>query len=168
MAIKTKTTLTFGFKESANEIWLAGLGALNFVGAEGTRLFQELVEKGRGVEEEHEDGWLSGITERATELKEDAKNALSMVTTPIEDGLSATMQRLGMPSREEIAKLTHRVEELTRSVQQAKARVKVETEDETEEEVKPKAKANPKAKAKPKVAVRTKGKKVEVTAETTV
>jgi poly(hydroxyalkanoate) granule-associated protein len=145
-----------GFKESANEIWLAGLGALNFVGAEGTRLFQELVEKGRGFEEEHEGGRLSRITERATELKEDAKNVLSKVTTPIEDGLSATMQRLGMPSREEITKLTHRVEELTRIVNQAKAPGKVETEDEVKA-----------TKPKTKTAARTRGKKVEATAETT-
>jgi poly(hydroxyalkanoate) granule-associated protein len=154
MATKKKTT-TIGFKESANEIWLAGLGAFNFVGAEGSRLFQELVEKGREFEEEHEGGRLSRITERAMGLKEDAKNVLSKVASPIEDGLSATMQRLGMPTRTEIVKLTHRVEELTKIVQQAKAAGKAKTE------------ARPKAEAKPKPAARAKAKKTKVTADTT-
>jgi len=143
MATKKKQTATVGFKESANEIWLAGLGAFNFVGEEGSRMFQELVEKGREFQEEHEDGRISRFTERAMGLKEDAKNVLSKVTTPIEDGLSATMQRLGMPTRTEIVKLTHRVEELTRIVQQAK-------KTKAEAPAAPKAAARPKPKAKPR------------------
>jgi poly(hydroxyalkanoate) granule-associated protein len=151
MATKKKENTGAGFKESANEIWLAGLGAFNFVGEEGSRLFQELVEKGREFEDEHEGGRLSRFTERAMGLKEDARNALNKVTSPIEDGLSATMQRLGMPTRTEIVKLTHRVEELTRIVQQAK-KVKAESP------AKPKAAARPKPKAKPRA---------KATAETT-
>jgi poly(hydroxyalkanoate) granule-associated protein len=147
MATKRKNTPTVGFKESANEIWLAGLGAFNFVGEEGSRLFQELVEKGREFQEEHEDGRISRFTERAMGLKEDAKNVLSKVTAPIEDGLSATMQRLGMPTRTEIVKLTHRVEELTRIVQQAK---KTRAEAPARVKAEPAAKPRPKAKAKPR------------------
>jgi poly(hydroxyalkanoate) granule-associated protein len=145
MATKKKNTSTAGFKESASEIWLAGLGAFNFVGEEGSRLFQELVEKGREFEEEHEGGRLSRFTERAMGLKEDARNVLSKVTTPIEDGLSATMQRLGMPTRTEILKLTHRVEELTRIVQQTR---KVKDESPVRAVAKPKAKATARPKAK--------------------
>jgi len=133
MATKKKHNPSIGFKESANEIWLAGLGAFNFVGEEGSRLFQELV-----------------FTERAMGLKEDAKNVLSKVTTPIEEGLSSTMQRLGMPTRTEIVKLTHRVEELTRIVQQAK---KPKAESPVRTKAEPVARPKPKAKAKPKAKV---------------
>jgi poly(hydroxyalkanoate) granule-associated protein len=148
----TKKNITnAGFKESANEIWLAGLGAFNFVGAEGSRLFQELVEKGREFEEEHEGGRLSRITERASGLREDARNVLSKVTTPIEDSFAATMQRLGMPSRTEIVKLTHRVEELTRIVQQAK-KVKEESPARPRTAAKPKPRAAAKPKPRTKVA----------------
>lgn len=143
MATKKKHEPTVGFRESANEIWLAGLGAFNFVGEEGSRLFQELVEKGREFQEEHEDGRVSRFTERAMGLKEDARNVLSKVTTPIEEGLASTMQRLGVPTRTEIVKLTHRVEELTRIVQQAK-------KTRTESPAQPRAAARPKAKAKPR------------------
>lgn len=150
MATKKKHNPSIGFKESANEIWLAGLGAFNFVGEEGSRLFQELVEKGREFQEEHEDGPISRFTERAMGLKEDAKNVLSKVTTPIEEGLSSTMQRLGMPTRTEIVRLTHRVEELTRIVQQAK-KAKAELPARPTARPKPKPKAKAKAAAQPRV-----------------
>ena len=37
-------------KESAHEIWLAGLGAFALAGEEGGRLFKSLVKKGEGLE----------------------------------------------------------------------------------------------------------------------
>jgi poly(hydroxyalkanoate) granule-associated protein len=154
MATKKKNNPPSGIKESATEIWLAGLGAFNIMGEEGSRLFQELVEKGRDFQEEHEGGTLSKLTERAMGLKEDAKSVLSKVTTPLEDGLSATMQRLGMPTRTEIIKLTHRVEELTRIVQQAKT-ARAESAARARTAPKPKAVAA-RPKAKTKVATRAK------------
>jgi len=119
MTTKKKDTPT-GFKESANEIWLAGLGAFNIVGTEGRKLFKELVEKGRAYEDEHEGGPIAKLTERAKDMKDGAKDILDKVTTPIEEGISSTMQRLGMPTHTEIARLTARVEELTRLVHQSR------------------------------------------------
>jgi len=148
MATKKKELAASGLKESATEIWLAGLGAFTIVGEEGSRLFQELVEKGREFQDEHEGGALTKLTERANTLKEGAKDVLSKVTTPLEDGLSATMQRLGMPTRTEIVRLTHRVEELTRIVQQAK---KAKAELPARPTARPKAKAKAKAAAQPRV-----------------
>jgi poly(hydroxyalkanoate) granule-associated protein len=120
MATKKKVLINTGLKESAYEVWLAGLGAFNMAGEEGGKLFKQLVEKGREQEESNK-VMLSGLTERAQGLREDAKSALSKVTSPIEEGLATAMQRLGVPTRAEIVKLTHRVEELTKLVQQARA-----------------------------------------------
>jgi len=152
MAIRKKDTTPFGsFKESAGEIWLAGLGAFASAGEEGARFFQGLVEKGREFEVEHEGGRLARVTERAGELKEDARNVLSRVTTPLEDGVSATLERLGIPSRAEIVKLTQRVEELTRIVQQGKAA----------------GKAGFEAGPRPRPAARSRARKAKGTAEPT-
>jgi len=152
MAIGKKDTTPFGsFKESAGEIWLAGLGAFASAGEEGARFFQGLVEKGREFEVEHEGGRLARVTERAGELKEDARNVLSRVTTPLEDGVSATLERLGIPSRAEIVKLTQRVEELTRIVQQGKAA----------------GKAGFEAGPRPRPAARSRARKAKGTAEPT-
>ena len=120
MATRKKAPANTGLKESARDIWLAGLGAFNLAGEEGSKLFKQLVEKGTEQEEANKE-WMADMTEKVQGLKGDAKNALSKVTSPIEDGLASAMQRLGVPTRAEIIKLTHRVEELTKIVTQTKA-----------------------------------------------
>ena len=120
MATRKKTPANTGLKDSAYEIWLAGLGAFNMAGEEGSKLFKQLVEKGTEQEEANKE-WMAEMTEKVQGLKGDAKNALGKVTSPIEDGLASAMQRLGVPTRAEIIKLTHRVEELTKIVTQSKA-----------------------------------------------
>ena len=79
-----------------------------------------LVEKGSEQEEVNKE-WINNLMERAQVLTGDAKSVLNKVTSPIEDGLAAAMQRLGVPTRSEIIKLTHRVEELTKLVAQSRA-----------------------------------------------
>jgi hypothetical protein len=60
-----------------------------------------------------------------------------------------------MPSRAEIIKLTHRVEELTKIVQQAKVAGKARNESTADTAAKPKAATRTKAKAKAKAATET-------------
>jgi len=146
MATRKKAAPKPGFNESAKDLWLAGVGAVNIVGEEGSRVFSELVEKGKEWQEANEGGRISRITERAQGFKEDARGVLSKVITPIEDGLSATMARLGVPTRAEIVQLTHRVEELTRIVQQTRNAAKARATA----PAKPKAKAKPAPKPKPR------------------
>ena len=54
MATKKKTnkksSRTAEVRESAQKIWLAGLGALSVAETEGTKLFKDLVKKGEGFE----------------------------------------------------------------------------------------------------------------------
>ncbi len=119
MSTKKKTETNVGLKDTAYEIWLAGLGAFNLAGEEGGRLFKQLVDKGKEQEETNQIR-IDGLTERARGLRDDAADMLGKVTSPIEEGLAAAMQRLGVPTRSEIVKLTHRVEELTKLVHQAK------------------------------------------------
>jgi len=160
MATRKKAAARPGFNESAKELWLAGVGAVNIVGEEGSRVFNELVEKGKEWQEANEGGRMAKITERAQGFKDDARGVLSKVITPLEDGLSATMQRLGVPTRAEIVQLTHRVEELTKIVQQTRNAAKA----------KPAAQPRPKAapKAAPKPAPRAKAGKPKPKAETAV
>jgi len=139
MATRKKDTTPPGLKGKARNIWLAGLGALNLAGEEGGKLFQQLVERGLDQEKANAE-MLGSAKERAQGLKENAREALGKIAAPIEDGLSSAMQRLGVPSRAEILKLTQRVEELTRQVAKAKAA----------SEAKPRAKAEAPAPAKPR------------------
>jgi len=122
MAIKKKTELMPGLKDSAYHIWLAGLGAYSVAGEEGTRLFKQLVDKGAELDEANKERILE-LAERAKSLKGDAKSAWAQVTSPIEGGLAMAMQRLGVPTRDEIINLTQRVEELTKLVAKTKTKV---------------------------------------------
>ena len=110
-------------KESAREIWLAGLGAFSVAGEEGGKVFQQLVKKGTSVEKQNT-ARLAELGERAAELKEDAKGALKTISAPIEAGVASAMQKLGVPTRTEIMNLTKRVEELTKAVAKAKGEAK--------------------------------------------
>jgi polyhydroxyalkanoate synthesis regulator phasin len=50
MARTTRSTTALTVKDNAQHIWLAGLGALATAGEEGSRVFEELVEKGAKLE----------------------------------------------------------------------------------------------------------------------
>ena len=118
---KTKTLPML--KESAHEIWLAGLGAFALAGDEGSRLFKQLVKKGEGMEHLNK-ARINRLTSRAADLRGEARSAVSRVTIPIEAGMTNAMHRLGVPTRKEIATLTKRVEELTRVVAKSKTRAR--------------------------------------------
>ncbi len=110
-------------KESAHEIWLAGLGAFALAGEEGGKLFGQLVKKGEGLEKSNK-ARIHDLVSRAGDLQGDAKNAVARITTPIEAGMTNAMHRLGVPTRKEIATLTKRVEELTRVVSKSKGKAR--------------------------------------------
>jgi poly(hydroxyalkanoate) granule-associated protein len=117
---KKKEDLIPGLKDSAHNIWLAGLGAYSVAGEEGTRLFKQLVDKGGELDAANKER-MTQLAQSARDLKGDAKDALAKITSPVEAGLAMAMQRLGVPSREEIVNLTQRVEELSRIVARSKA-----------------------------------------------
>lgn len=120
MAKKTTTDMK-DLKETANKVWLAGLGALASVGEEGGKLFNTLVDKGSGVESRGRKEFAkakSVIEEVADQAKNEAQNAWSRLETVLDDKVTASLHRVGVPSREEIKNLSARVAELTRKVEQ--------------------------------------------------
>ncbi|MDH3744661.1 MAG: phasin family protein [Acidobacteriota bacterium] len=111
--------------ESANKIWLAGLGAFAVAEEEGSKVFKTLVKKGEGFERrskkqlEKVQGDVEGQVETAREKAEGAWNKLGK---SFDEKVSDALGRLGVPSRMEIQKLTKRVEQLTRKVDGLKTR----------------------------------------------
>jgi poly(hydroxyalkanoate) granule-associated protein len=102
-------------KESAHRIWLAGLGALAMAEEEGTKVFGRLVDRGRDVEKR-------GKVE-VDKVKSKAESAWGEVGSKVDEAVTAALHRLGVPTRDEIRRLTQRVEELTAKVEQLKPRV---------------------------------------------
>lgn len=115
MARKT-TKRVVAVKETAQDIYLAGLGAVAMAGEEGNRLFDDLVKKGRALEKTGR-ARVEQALERARGLRTDARKAVAKAAGPLDDGMTSAMHKLGVPTRREIQALTRRVEELTRVVE---------------------------------------------------
>ena len=127
--VKQKTPeLPKELKESVNKVWLAGLGALAMAEEEGSKLFKNLVKKGEEYEVKgkaeigKEFGKLKDIV---VEVRGKAGKAIEEVSGKVggkvDDQVASALARLGVPSKDEIATLTARVEELTSLVEKLKA-----------------------------------------------
>jgi poly(hydroxyalkanoate) granule-associated protein len=120
-------------RESAHKIWLAGLGALAVAEEEGSKLFKSLVEQGERFESAGKERLKEAkrgadqAAERARrvagETAERARHATEgaweQIGGAFDDRLAKALHRIGVPSRDEIASLSRRVEELTRAVERA-------------------------------------------------
>ncbi len=104
-------------RESAHKIWLAGLGALAAAEEEGTKVFSSLIERGEAFESRGRKN-IEKVKGRVEGVMEDAAESFEKLGDSFEDRVSKTLQRLGVPTRDEIGKLTKRVEELTAKVDQ--------------------------------------------------
>lgn len=116
-------------KESAYRIWLAGLGALAAAGEEGAKAFNRLVDRGREVESKNKDDFKA----QADKAKEQFDKAKGKVEgqweewgEKLDEVLTRSLHRLGVPTRDEIRTLTQRVEELTAKVESLKPRTTAE------------------------------------------
>jgi len=118
---KDKKDFTGEMKESVHKVWLAGLGALAAAEEEGSKLFKNLVEKGEGYEgrgrARYED-FKDQVEDAADRAKGQAESTWNKVEDRLDEAVTAALGRLGVPSRDEIATLTKRVEELTKTVEQ--------------------------------------------------
>nr|WP_315182673.1 phasin family protein [uncultured Albidiferax sp.] len=111
-------------KDSAQQIWLAGLGAFAKAQEEGSKVFEALVKDGIGMQTKSQamaeeklaeaaskmTSMAQGITERATGQWDKLENIF-------EDRVAKALKKLGVPSAQDVAVLTARVEELSKLVQ---------------------------------------------------
>jgi poly(hydroxyalkanoate) granule-associated protein len=109
--------------EAAQRIWFAGLGAMVLAQEEGTRLadgttrlFARLVEHGRELEK-NVPSPLARVKDAAGAAEESWAKVLSMLDAQV----AATLHRLGVPTRDEIAELTRRIEQLSASIDSLKS-----------------------------------------------
>jgi poly(hydroxyalkanoate) granule-associated protein len=119
MAQKLKETADDGkitqyIMSSAHQIWLAGLGAFAKTQAEGTKLFESLVKEGEAVQAR------AGKAANAqfAQMTKSASGAWDKLEEVFEERVSRSLNRLGVPTYNDIQALTKHVNELNASVQQ--------------------------------------------------
>ena len=107
--------LSESVQDSAHLIWLAGLGAFAKVGEEGGKLFETLIKEGEKVEKKARNAagaTLEEVQEKTGETRGKVADTWDKVEQLFEDRLTRVLTRLGVPSRDDLQKLTERVDEL--------------------------------------------------------
>lgn len=107
-------------RESAHQIWLAGLGAFAKTQEEGVKVFDALVKEGKAVEARTRKLAQSKVEEMTATVGNATKTATATwdkLEQVFEDRVARALQRLGVPTNKDIQSLAKRVEELTESVQ---------------------------------------------------
>jgi len=103
--------------DSAQKIWLAGLGAFERARAEGPRMFDTLVEQGKSLGGQARDA----ADQALRSLKEQASGAggrFDKLEQVFEDRVSKSLKRLGVMTRSEVADLSQGVRDLSDQVRE--------------------------------------------------
>ena len=107
--------------DSAQKIWLAGLGAFERAKAEGPRMFDTLVEQGRslgGKAREAADQALKNVREGAS----GASGRFDKLEQVFEERVAKSLGRLGVLTRGEVSDLSRQVRDLTDDVRSLMAK----------------------------------------------
>src|SRR5690606_19016080 len=106
--------------ESAQQIWLAGVGAFGRAQAEGTKLFEGLVKEGLNLEQtarrfaDSRTHVVRDVVEnRVDQARERATDTWDRLEKVFEDRVQRALTKLGVPGRGDLADLSDRVEDLT-------------------------------------------------------
>lgn len=111
-------------RESASQIWLAGLGAFAKAQQEGSKVFETLVKEGltlqrrtQSAAEERLSEATSRMASMASDLSSRASGQWDKLEGVFEQRVSGALNRLGVPSAKDVADLSARIDELARSVE---------------------------------------------------
>ena len=124
MAVR-KTT-TFDPADTAKKIWLAGLGALAVAEEEGGKLFSTLVAKGKKSSD-----WADLPERTVTGARTKLRTTASRLEEGLDEKVQTVLQRIGVPTRDEIVTLSRRVEALTKTLGGKRARKTTRSKRET-------------------------------------
>lgn len=108
--------------ESAQHIWLAGLGAFAKAQGEGGKLFEGLVRQGSQLEQKtrHIAGKVEevrgAVESGVSQVRERTQETWDKLEQVFESRVSNALAKLGVPGRKELDELLKRVDELNREV----------------------------------------------------
>ena len=117
------SALAGSVKDSAQQIWLAGMGAFAKAQAEGKQVFDALVKEGATLQkktqsaaEEHFSEVSSRMTSMADEVAAKAGKQWDKLESIFEERTAKAMKRLGVPSAKDVEELKERIEALSAQV----------------------------------------------------
>ena len=110
-------------KDSAQQIWLAGMGAFARAQAEGSKVFETLVKEGASLQKKTQNAAeekISEVTSKMTNMAGDVQAKAGQhwdkLESIFEDRTSKAMHKLGVPSAKDVAALVARIDALSAQV----------------------------------------------------
>lgn len=121
--------LSGAIKDSAQQIWLAGLGAFAKAQEEGGKVFDNLVKEGlsiqrktQAVAEERISEATSKMANMANDISSKAAGRWDKLENIFEERVAKALNKLGVPSAKDVDALIARIDTLSKSVQQLGAK----------------------------------------------
>lgn len=112
--------LSAKLSESAQQVWLAGVGAFGRAQAEGTKLFEALVKEGMNLEQTarrlaggRADVVRDAVESKVGQARERASDTWDRLEKVFEDRVQRALVKLGVPGRDDLSDLARRVDTLT-------------------------------------------------------
>ncbi|GKS92005.1 MULTISPECIES: phasin family protein [unclassified Acidovorax] len=113
-------------RDSAQQIWQAGLGAFAKAQQEGSKVFEALVKegaamqrKGQSTAQERLSEAAERMTSAASEFGTRAAGQWDKLETIFEDRVAKALARLGVPTARDVQALHERIDALTRALEAA-------------------------------------------------
>ena len=120
---KSAADLAGSIKESAQQIWLAGLGSFAKAQGEGRNVFETLVKEGlsmqrktQTVAEEKISEATSKMTGMANDIAAKATGQWDKLENIFEDRVARALNKLGVPSAKDVNALIGRIDDLSKTV----------------------------------------------------
>jgi len=116
---KTSEKQTFNMVDMARQIWLAGLGAFAKAEEEGGKVFETLVLEGEKVEAHTRkvaEDKMEEVRDRVEQVRGKATDTWDGLEQVFEDRVARVLNRLGVPTNDDVQDLAKRVEELNATV----------------------------------------------------
>lgn len=117
--------LSGAIKDSAQQIWLAGLGAFSKAQEEGGKAFDTLVKEGlsiqrktQAVAEERISEATNKVSNMATDISSKASGQWDKLESIFEERVAKALNKLGVPSARDVDALIKRIDALNQHVQQ--------------------------------------------------
>jgi poly(hydroxyalkanoate) granule-associated protein len=114
---ETARQLPHDVVEAGHKVWLAGIGAVGMIGNTTATLFGTLVDEGKRFQKVEREALDKIVTKATGTVTDTVTDAFTFVQDNVQTATKAALNRLGMPSRRDVADLTTRVEVLTAKVE---------------------------------------------------
>ncbi|MDX1589921.1 MAG: phasin family protein [Oleiphilaceae bacterium] len=114
-------------KDSARQIWLAGLGAYTKAEEDTGRFFERLVKEGEDLEDKTRGAvgrQVKAVEDRVGEVKERATGTWDRLESVFDQRVSRALERLRIPSYSKMRDLEERVDALEKELKALKKRQK--------------------------------------------